>query len=305
MSKKIAVIGSTNLDLVFQTKHFPKPGETLKSKKFDTFSGGKGSNQAIAASRLGGDVFFISKIGNDDFGQKSLDALKHSKVNSDYVFKDKNTASGVAVILINEKGENSIIISPGANDCLSIEDIDASIIVINNSSIVLIQLEIAFKTVKYVLKSVNHLEKKIILNPAPMHPLEDWMYSKIYLITPNESESESLTGIKINDVETASQAADYFLNKGVKNVVITLGAKGAFFKNKEEEFLIPAKKVKVVDTTGAGDVFNGALAVALGELKNWKEIIEFAIIASTISVGKLGAQSAAPYRSEIKKINKE
>jgi ribokinase len=305
MSKKIAVIGSTNLDLVFQTKHFPKPGETLKSKKFDTFSGGKGSNQAIAASRLGGEVAFISKIGNDDFGQKSLDALKHSKVNTDYVFKDNDNASGVAVIIINEKGENSIIISPGANDHLTTEDIDASITAIEESSIVLIQLEIALKIVEYTLKSVNHFNKKIILNPAPMHPLEDWMYEKIYLITPNESESESLTGIQINDIKTASQAADYFLNKGVKNVVITLGSKGAFFKNKKEEFLIPAKKVKVVDTTGAGDVFNGALAVALGESKNWKEIIEFAITASTISVGKLGAQSASPYRSEINKINKE
>ncbi|MBU2996666.1 ribokinase [Cellulophaga baltica] len=299
MNKKIIVIGSTNLDLVFQTENFPKPGETIKSKDFSMLSGGKGSNQAIAASRLGGNVSFISKIGNDDFGQRSIKELNLSKVNCDYVFTDHEAVSGVAVILINEKGENSIVMAPGANNLLSVSDIDNASPIIKNAAIILIQLEISIDTVKYLLKTVASSESKIIFNPAPMHLLDDWMYAKIYLITPNESESESLTGIKITDIETASQAADYFLNKGVKNVVITLGAKGAFFKNKDEEFHIPAKKVKVVDTTGAGDVFNGALAVALGESKNWREIIKFAIAASTISVGKLGAQTASPYRSEI------
>ncbi len=299
MKKKITVIGSSNLDMVINTPNFPKPGETIMGNGFNMFSGGKGANQAVAASRLGGDVFFVSKVGNDNFGDKAINGFKADNINSEYVFRDQKLASGVAVILINKTGENSIVVSPGANESLSVKDIDASKPAIENADVVLVQLEIPLKTVEHVCNVAHKLQKKIILNPAPPVPLKNDVYSKLFLITPNETEVSYLTGIEVTDEKTASFAADFFLNKGVQNVVITLGDHGAFFKNNEEEFIVNAHKVEVKDTTGAGDIFNGALAVALAEGKHWKQILDFTNKAASLGVSKLGAQSSIPFREEI------
>ena len=302
MKKVIAVIGSSNTDLVFQTTKFPQPGETVIGGEFNTFAGGKGANQAVAASRLGGDVFFIARVGNDAFGEESIKGFLKDNIHTNYVFKDDNYPTGVASIVIDENGQNTIVVAPGANNQLSVADIDKSLDAIEKASIVLIQLEISMDTVRYVLKKLSDLGKRIILNPAPAQKIGDSLYSKIYLITPNETEAFLLSGIKVNSTKSASKAADVFIEKGVKNVIITMGEKGAFFKNAKEQFHIPANKALVKDTTAAGDIFNGAVAVALAEGRNWKEAILFANAAAAIGVSRLGAQASVPYRKEIENI---
>lgn len=299
MKKIVVVIGSSNIDLVVRTTHFPKPGETIIGQQFNSFAGGKGANQAVASARLGGSVIFIARIGSDNFGKDMLNGFQEDTIDIENIFTDGKEPSGTAFIILDSSGQNSIIVSPGANNCLSPENIDQSSAAIEKASIVLVQLEIPLKTVKHALKVAAGFGKKVILNPAPATTLDDEMYSKIYLITPNESEASLLTGSKVNDEKTAEEAANVLLSRGVKNVIITLGERGAFFKNHEESFHIPAIKTKVVDTTAAGDVFNGAIAVALAEGKDWKSAILFANHASAISVSRMGAQPSAPYRHEI------
>jgi ribokinase len=299
MKNIITVVGSSNTDLVFQTPKFPQPGETVMGGQFNRFAGGKGANQAVAVSRLGGVVYFIAKVGNDSFGNESIKGFLKDNIRTDYVYKDDDFPTGVASIVVNEKGQNAIVVAPGANNQLSVSDIDNAIDAIEKSSIVLVQLEIPLTTVKYVLEKSFNLGKKLILNPAPAQQIEDSLYSKIYLITPNETEAELLTGVEVVDEVTASKAADVFIEKGVENVIITLGEKGAYFKNKNKEFSVSANKVEVVDTTAAGDTFNGAIAVALSEGKSWKNAIQFANSASAIGVGRLGAQASVPYRKEL------
>lgn len=299
MKKIITVVGSSNTDLVFQTSKFPQSGETVMGGEFNTFAGGKGANQAVAAARLGGDVYFIARVGNDGFGNEAIRGFLKDNIHTDYVFKDDNFPTGVASIVVNEKGQNSIVVAPGANNQLSPENIDTALSVIEKSSIVLIQLEISLVTVKYVIEKSFSLGKKVILNPAPAQEIDELLYTKIFLITPNETETELFTGIKVTDEFSASIAANILLQKGVQNVIITLGEKGSFFKNKEEQFMVAAKKVEVVDTTAAGDIFNGAIAVALAEGKNWKEAIFFANFASAIGVSRLGAQASVPHKSEL------
>ncbi len=302
MKKVIVVIGSSNTDLVIQTEKFPQPGETVIGGEFSTFAGGKGANQAVAAARLGGDVFFIARVGNDGFGEESLKGFLKDNIHIKYVFKDDNYPTGVASIVIDDSGQNTIVVAPGANNQLSVTDIDKSMDAIEMASIVLIQLEISMDTVRYVLNKLSDLGKRVILNPAPAQKIKDSLYSKIYLITPNETEAFLLSGIKVKNTKSASKAADVFIKKGVQNVIITMGEKGAFFKNVKEQFHIPANKVHVKDTTAAGDIFNGALAVALAEGRNWKEAVLFANVASAIGVSRLGAQASVPYRKEIENI---
>ncbi|PKV51139.1 ribokinase [Aquimarina sp. MAR_2010_214] len=299
MKKIITVIGSYNRDMVFQTPYFPRPGETITARNFEMFSGGKGANQAVAASRLGGDVFFITKMGNDELENKSKDKFSKDGIRVNYILQDSDLPSGTAVIMVNDNGQNCIVITPGANDNLLSSDIDACSHAIEKASFVLMQLEIPYNTVKHALDISYKMKKKVILNPAPTVPLEDDIYQKLYLITPNQTEATLLTGIEVENAKSASKAADIFLKKGVQNVIITLGENGAYFKNNEEQFLVPIQEVEVKDTTGAGDIFNGALVVALSEGKNWRQAVEFANSASSIGVSRLGAQSSAPYRNEI------
>lgn len=299
MKNSIVVIGSSNTDLVIQTPNFPKPGETIMGGAFNTFAGGKGANQAVAAVRLGANVAFIAKVGTDDFGDAAIDGFKQDNINTDFVWRDATHPSGVAIIMIDDNGENVIVVSPGANNELSVHDVDNSLKVIEKATIILVQLEIPIKTVSHVLKVANSLGKKVVLNPAPATILSEDLYPLIHVITPNETEAELLTSIKVIDEVTASKAADILLDKGVSNVIITMGQKGAYFKNAESEFLIPTSKVDVVDTTGAGDIFNGALTVALSENKSWKEAILFANKAAGIGVSRLGAQASVPFRNEL------
>lgn len=223
----IVVIGSSNTDMVVRSKKFPQPGETIMGGEFFMFSGGKGANQAVAAARAGGAVSFIAKTGDDIFGQRAITELRNEGIDCANVTADNNKASGVALIIVDEKGENEIVVAPGANDTLQEEHIEAAISSIENASILLLQLEIPLSTVLYAVKKGKALGKKIVLNPAPAAILPTELFACLYLITPNETEAEIITGVKVTDTASASKAADKLLLAGVENVIITLGAAGA------------------------------------------------------------------------------
>jgi ribokinase len=296
--KNIIVIGSANTDMVVKSKKLPLPGETILGGTFFMNAGGKGANQAVAAARLGGNVILVAKVGNDIFGKQTIEGLQKENINTDFVFVDEETPSGTALIMVNEEGENCIVVAPGANAHLLPSDILA-VRNIDRSEIILMQLEIPMETIVAVVKIAKANSQRVIINPAPAQKLNDELLNGLFLITPNETEAWHLTGIKIADSSSAIQAADHLLKKGVQNVIITLGKHGAFFKNEGAHFFIPAPAVQAVDTTAAGDTFNGALTVALTEGMTWKEATTFAVKAASISVTRMGAQSSVPYRKEL------
>lgn len=296
---KIVVIGSTNTDMVIKTGHLPTPGETILGGEFFMNPGGKGANQAVAASRLGGDVDFISKTGNDIFGEQSVENLRREGVNTENMIVDPENPSGVALITVDSKAENCIVVAPGANTTLKPDDIDKAIKQIGIAEIVLLQLEIPIKTVEYAAQIAYRNNKKVILNPAPAQKLSDSILKTIHILTPNETEAEILTGIKVTNSDTAEKAAQILKKKGVEIVIITMGANGAFIHTDSLSELIPAPEVKAVDTTAAGDAFNGALAVAVSEGFNIREAVQFANKAGSIAVTRPGAQASTPYRREV------
>lgn len=295
----ILVTGSSNTDMVVKTRRFPNPGETIVGGDFYMFAGGKGANQAVAAARMGGNVTFICKVGNDIFGKQALAGFKKEGINTRYVFKDKEKASGVALITVNNEGENQIVVASGANAVLLPKDLEKANAAFETNDMMLTQLETPLETLEYLAQKARILNKKLILNPAPAQILPDTVYKGLYLITPNETEAALLTGINCADETALPQIAQTFLQKGVANVLITLGAKGAYFHNPEQQFLVAAPKVKAIDTTAAGDVFNGALAVALAEGATWEKAIHIACRAGALSVTRMGAQTSAPYRAEV------
>ena len=297
MSKKVLVIGSSNTDMVVKTKEFPKPGETVLGGTFLMNPGGKGANQAVAAVRSGADVRFVTKVGKDIFGRQSLDGFKKEGLDIGNTIETEHFPSGVALITVSEAGENEIVVASGANMDLKPSDLPDSIFM--DVEYVLIQLEIPLETIKYVVKKSNELNLKVILNPAPAVSLDDEILDNIYLITPNETETEIITGVLLEESDSLHEAAQIFHKKGITNVIITLGKKGVFLSNERYSQIIPAIEVKPVDTTAAGDVFNGALLTALSEGKDWLASCEFACKAAAISVTRMGAQSSAPYQHEI------
>lgn len=297
---RITVIGSSNTDMVIKTTKLPVPGETILGGNFFMNPGGKGANQAVAASRLGGKVSFIAKTGDDIFGKQAKQLFENEGVNTDYMFTDSENPSGVALITVDSAAENCIVVAPGANSNLGKADIDQAREEILRSDIILMQLEIPLETVSYAANIAHGAGKKVILNPAPARGLPDDLLQKLYIITPNETEAELLTGIKVSDMTTAEKAAKILHDKGVKIVIITLGSKGAFYFSGDGFKIVPAPKVEAIDTTAAGDVFNGALAVAISEGLELEKAVELANKAASISVTRLGAQSSAPYWKEIK-----
>ncbi len=298
LMKKIVVIGSANTDMVVKSAKLPLPGETLLGGAFFMNAGGKGANQAVAAARAGGNVTLITKVGNDIFGKQTIEGLQKENINTDYVFVDDTAPSGTALIMVNDDGENCIVVAPGANAKLLPADIER-VKDILDAEIILMQLEIPMETIIEVTKIAKSSNQKVIINPAPAQKLNDELLNGLFVITPNETEASFLTGINVVDEETASQAADIFLNKGVQNVIITLGKQGAYFQNENLKLKINAPVVQAVDTTAAGDTFSGALTVAITENMLWENAVQFAVEAASLSVTKLGAQSSVPYRSEI------
>ena len=296
---RILVIGSSNTDMVIKTERLPVLGETILGGTFLMNPGGKGANQAVAAARLGGKVTFITKRGNDLFGNQAVGLLMREGIHTQYIVKDMEFPSGVALITVDSAGENSIVVAPGSNGNLLQEDIPSTIFKAEKYEILLLQLEIPLDTVEYSAILASDHGIKVILNPAPARQLSDNLLMHTWLITPNETEAETITGVSITDITSAEKAAVLIQERGVKNVIITLGELGAFVKSENFTGLIPGVKVIPVDTTAAGDVFNGALAVAISEGKNIADAVNFANKAASVSVTRMGAQASAPYRNEI------
>ena len=299
---KILVVGSSNTDMVVKSAHLPLPGETVLGGQFFTFAGGKGANQAVAAAKLGGDVTFLAKVGNDALGKAAVEGFKKEGIDVANIITDPESHSGVALIMVDDSGENCISVASGANGKFTPLDIENASELVEKASFVLVQLEIPLETVTALVDKAFALGVPVILNPAPARPLSDELISKLFIITPNETEAELLTGVKVTDQVSVAKAAKMLREKGAKLVIITLGAKGAFLLSDQEEILIPSIQVNAVDTTAAGDTFNGALTVALSEGMEIKAAIRFANQAAAISVTRMGAQSSQPYRSELKPI---
>jgi ribokinase len=284
--------------MVIRTDHLPAPGETILGGIFFMNPGGKGANQAVAAARLGGKVTFICKTGNDVFGRQSAQLFEEEGIDTSYLLSDPEKPSGVALITVDKHAENCIVVAAGANGTLIAADLKENKKVIQQSSIVLLQLEIPLETVSYVAETASASGKTVILNPAPACQLPDSLFPHISVITPNENEAEVLSGVKVVNIDSAKIAAAKIKDKGVKNVIITIGKNGALVLSGDKYTHVPAIKVTAVDTTAAGDVFNGALSVALSENKSIEEATSFACKASAIAVTRLGAQASAPYRKE-------
>lgn len=299
---KLVVVGSSNTDMIIKVPRIPKPGETILGGKFSKAAGGKGANQAVAAARSGGDVTFVARVGQDMFGDNAIQGFEENNIVTDHVFRDPEAPSGVAEIFVSEDGENSIAVAPGANSNLSPEDIDNSEDAINSADILLMQLEIPLETVQAAADLAHEKNATIILNPAPATDLPDELLEKITILTPNESEAELLTGVKVVDKDSAEKAAKKLQSMGVQKVIITMGKFGAYVLSDGFAGIVSGYQVDAVDTTAAGDVFNGALSVAIAENKSLKDAVKFANAAAALSVQKLGAQPSAPGRAEVDKF---
>lgn len=300
---KIVVIGSCNTDMVIKSDRLPEPGETIIGNTFMMNPGGKGANQAVAAARMGGNVTFISKTGNDLFGKQSIELYNAEGIKTNYIFSDPDNPSGVALISVDAKGENCILVASGANGTLSIDDIEKAREEIETSSLVLMQLEIPVKTVEYAAEIAFRKGIKVILNPAPAQALTNRLLKSLHIITPNKTEAEMLSGVKVTDWISAKAASDAISDKGVDIVVLTLGSLGALIKEGKQYHRIEAEKVTAVDTTAAGDTFCGALSVGLSEGMNIVDAVKMACKAAAITVTRMGAQASIPYRAEIRSQN--
>lgn len=300
MMKKIIVVGSSNTDLIIKVSEIPRPGETLLGGKFMTFPGGKGANQAVAAARAGGDVVFIASVGDDSYGDEAIKGYKLDNINTENIKVCKGIPSGIAMITISDSGENAITVASGANAKLLPADLDEVEEPFQEADYMLIQLETPLETVQKAVELCAELDTRVILNPAPAADLSDMILEKVSIITPNETEAERLTGITVKDVPTASEAADALHKRGIEAVIITMGAMGAYLSDKTSGIrkMVPGFSVQAVDTTAAGDVFNGQLAVSLAEGKQLERAIVVAHAAAALSVQKLGAQSSIPRREE-------
>lgn len=300
--KRVLVIGSSNTDMIIKVPRVPRPGETILGGKFTTAAGGKGANQAVAAARAGAAVTFIARVGKDAFGDQARAGFMADGIETRFVITDPGQPSGVALILVGDDGENSIAVASGANNALAPADLQLAGDAFQDARIVLLQLETPLETVQAAVDAAEAAGVPVILNPAPAQPLPAALLKKLYLLTPNESEAEALSGVPVSNMASAARAAEKLLRRGVQNVIITLGARGVFVASRELRQHIPGCKVAAVDTTGAGDVFNGTLAVGLSEGRPLLEAAEFACAAAAISVTRLGAQTSAPTRAEIQRM---
>ncbi|MCK5692920.1 MAG: ribokinase [Bacteroidales bacterium] len=298
--KKIVVVGSSNTDLIIKVSEIPRPGETLLGGEFMTFPGGKGANQAVAAARAGGDIIFIASVGDDSYGKEAIKGYKLDNINTENIKICKGVPSGIALITISDSGENAITVASGANALLLPTDLEEIEEPFQEADYMLIQLETPLETVQKAVELCVELDTRVILNPAPAAELPDEILDKVSIITPNETEAERLTGITVKDVPTAAKAADSLHKRGIETVIITMGAMGAYVSDQVSGIrkLVPGFSVQAVDTTAAGDVFNGQLAVSLAEGKQLERAIVIAHAAAALSVQKLGAQSSIPRREE-------
>ena len=296
----ISILGIFVADISFSGPKIPSVGETILGNKYNIGPGGKGCNQAIAIARLGGKVNFISKIGKDSYGELALNTLQKNNINIENIIQDEKLQTGVAGILIDKNsGKNAINVIVGAPSSLKVSEIEKQINLIKSSKIFLTQLEVPKDVTLHCLKTAKENGCITILNPAPASEITKEFYSEIDYFTPNETEAEFYTGIKITNEKEAKQAAEKLLNLGIKKVIITLGEKGLFYTDGKEEIYLKASPVKAIDTTGAGDAFNGGLAFGLSKDKPINECLDLANKVAGISTTKLGAGDAMPFLKDI------
>lgn len=298
VNKRILVIGSSNTDMTIKSDNLPLPGQTILGGRFVMGSGGKGANQAVAAKRLGGNVEFICKVGHDIFGKNAADGYKKEGIDISHILYSTEP-SGVALILVDKTGENVISVAPGANGDLSVEDIESIANVIKEADYLILQLEIPTDAVIRAAKIAHEAGVYVILNPAPACKLPNELFQYISLITPNQTETELMTGVKLINEQSFITAVENFNRMGVKDVIITLGSKGSLVCYDGKNEFVPAIKVDAVDATAAGDTFCGAVCVALSQGKNLKEAAVFATKAASLTVQKMGAQDSIPSITDI------
>jgi len=299
MSAKITVVGSSNTDMIIQTSRIPRPGETVLGGAFSMAAGGKGANQAVGAARAGGEVTFVARVGDDMFGAQAIEGFTRDGIHVEHVIRDAQASSGVALIFVADDGENSIAVASGANARLSPADVEAARRSVTSAAALVCQLETPLETIIAAVGMASAAGVPVILDPAPAQPLGEDLLRQVSVLTPNETEAELLTGIKVADDDGASKAAHALLAQGVQTVLITLGPRGAFVAGGQVNERVPSIQVDPVDSTAAGDVFNGALAVALAEGKPLLDAVRFANVAAALSVTRLGAQPSAPSRIDI------
>jgi ribokinase len=299
MAIPIYIIGSSNTDMVVKCDRLPATGETIIGGQFFMNAGGKGANQAVAAARLGGNVTLVARVGNDLFGQQAIDQFKKENISTGFISIDERKPSGVALITVDAHGENCIAVAPGANNEIVPETLTTFFSSIQKPAFVLVQLEIPPKTVAFIVEQCALQNIPVVLNPAPANFIPDKTLAKLFAITPNETETRMLTGIATDSDEAIALAAQNLHAKGVKKVIITLGKRGAYWSDGIHAGFISAPPVQAIDSTAAGDCFNGALVVALANGSNLEDSIDFACRAASISVTRLGAQASMPYRHEL------
>lgn len=298
MNSKLCVLGSINVDHVIRVPYFPKAGETLTGYGYQIAYGGKGANQAVAAARLGANVQFIGTIGDDQIGQAMKLAFAQDGIDTSPITTIPNQSTGLAMIQVSDEGENSIVISAGANADLTPALVEQYKAVIEQAEILLMQLESPLQAVELAARIAKHAGTRVVLNPAPAQALPESLLSSVDMITPNETEAEILTGVKVCDEQTAYQAAEHFHQLGIETVLITLGSKGVYVSEKGKGQIIPGFRVKAVDTTAAGDTFNAGVVTGLLEGRALSDAIRFAHAAAALSVTRMGAQTAIPTRAE-------
>lgn len=300
---KVTVLGSFVVDLMGRTPHLPTAGETVKGSVFKLGPGGKGSNQAVAAKRIGANVTMITKIGKDDFADIALDNFKLEGMDCTYIYRDNNRPTGAALIMVDEvTSQNIILVTLGACENINEQEIENARISIEKADVFLSQLETNIDAVEFAVNIAYEAGVRVVLNPAPVQPIADYLYKKINVFIPNEVEASLLSGITLDSSNSILQAAQVFLDKGVENVIITLGGEGALIANHETHLFINAIPVNVVDTTGAGDAFTGAFATALAEGKDVFQAAKFASAAAALSVTKIGTAPAMAYRDEVEEF---
>ena len=302
MSGRITVVGSLNMDLVVRSPRLPLPGETIIGHDWHAIPGGKGANQAVAAARLGGDVCMVGKVGQDDFAQALLTNLAESNIDRAYVMRDDHAATGVALIVVDDQGENTIVVASGANMQLSVGDVDKAKSAIADSGVLLLQLEIPMETVVRAAEIAQQHEVSVVLNPAPAQPLPDQLLSLVDVLIPNETEITALTGITIDSQQDRENAARALLERGIRTVVLTMGASGALLATADTITQVHAFKVDPVDTTAAGDAFVGGFGVALAQGKSLSEAMRWGNAAGALAATKLGAQTSLPTRAEVMEL---
>ncbi|ROT23290.1 ribokinase [Muribaculaceae bacterium Isolate-113 (HZI)] len=299
---KIVVIGSTNTDMTIQTDVLPQVGDIVAGGRFRICPGGKGANEAIAASRLGGSVSLITKTGNDLFGRQAKQMFSSEGIRTDYIFSDANNPSGVALIMVNNAGEKYISLAQGSITTLSLEEIDKTRSEIMDAKVLLIELETPIETALYAARIASESGVPVIINPSPQQTLPDELFSLASIMIPNRSEASKLTGVDVNDFDSAEEAARKLADKGVETVIITMGHRGALMLRDEETHIIEAFDADVKDTSGAGDVFCAAVCVAISENKDLLSAMKMASAAAALQVSRDGMMDAIPYRYEVERL---